>query len=540
VRREAEHFVEPNRFGGVGDEELELRVDDLRREGGKIRRTERGQPAPPTNPLTIPCAMWHDGGMTSIQSQLAGVIATALLAAGSAFAQPVDDICTALGDARHYGIVARGSFKAKSFPVRDYSEIIWYGATIENVCAVKGQVQSTSNDGDTIMTSARGGAFAIKKTHEDAVWSYTNRIVTGGGTVSGLQYLDDFFYGVDATGQNQLVRSCGDAQAAIRAASQDFAGRSPTHSFGSITVRPGENYVMDLRGFQNPVVNLDALVLAPTSSPYRLPYCDNYPGPENASLEILTDPGDHEIILNVAGTLRLGNCAWLDWFGTGLHPIVFNAVGSGGKVSIGKGDHWPAFFLAPERSIDHRGLDGNRDARVGGLFGKNVSLSGDTDITPSCNDEFNDVFAECGDGIVMPNNDEWCDGDDDEGCVAGPCTENCVCGEAPNPDCETATMVTSFPFADVQPSSAFGDNYYRFTAPKSGTLTVHNRNGAMCPARLCLRAGDCTASTPLGCESPDSLAAYSELVRPVVAGQEYIVIGGDYACNRSGITLTLK
>lgn len=473
----------------------------------------------------------------SIRTQLAVLTAPWLLAAGSAFAQPVADICETLGDARQYAIVARGSFKGKSFPVRDYSEIAWYGARLENVCAVKGQAQSTSNEGDAIMTSAKGGAFTFKRTNEDADESYVNQIVTGGGTVSGLQY-GEAYYGVDTTGKNQLVRSCGDAQAAILAASRDFAGRTPTHSLGSILVRPGETYVMDLRGTQSPVVNLDSLVLAPTSSPYRLPYCDNYPGPENATLEILLDPGEHQIVINVAGTLRIGNCAWLDWFASDLNPIVFNAVGSGGKVSIGKGDHQPAIFLAPERSIDHRGLDGWYDATVGGLFGKNVQLSGDAYITPTCVSEFGHPDATCGDGIVMPNGEEYCDGDDDEGCVAGPCTDNCICGMAPNETCATATTVTSFPFTDVQPAdSAY--SYYRFTAPRSGTLTVHNRAGALCDGQLCVRAGTCAASTHLECADYDYPPQYLELSQPVVAGQEYLVIGGGGACNRSGVTMTL-
>jgi hypothetical protein len=170
-----------------------------------------------------------------------------------------------------------------------------------------------------------------------------------------------------------------------------------------------------------------------------------------------------------------------------------------------------------------------------------VSLSGDARIDAACDDEWYPPDVECGDDVLSVNNGEWCDGTDDTRCE-GICTTDCYCGTPSNPTCETAIAVATLPFTDIQPTGEHDDTWYSFTAPKNGTLVLHDKAGAQCGGSFCVYSGACGSLSEVDCSPffnfPPRPATLSV---PVVGGQGYYVLSApDNACNAAGVTLSIK
>ena len=464
----------------------------------------------------------------SVRNRVSLAFGMAVAAATPATAQPVSDYCPFLGEARKWSVVAPGAFKAKPFPVKFDGDVYYAtSATVGSVCASKGQVSSTWVDGDFVATRPVGGAFKFRPPHPEGDSNIVNHVITGGGIAAGLR--DGEYDVIDTTGNNPMIDVCVQAQADMAAGSIALASRAPTHVLGNIVVHPGEIYTMDLRGGGDALVNVDSLVLYPTSSlAERPPYCEGFGDATVASLDIVVDPGAH-VVVNVAKALWFGTCSEIHAtgiaFATGL---LFNALGSG-KVTVGKSDYgnFGMAILAPGRKLTAQGFDSYSGVNWSGFWAKNVQLGGGTWIYQECFD----TFPDCGDGELSPGFNEWCDTGHDAACP-GLCLADCQCGGTMSDGCADAVVVSAFPFAHTQSPNehnvpgdvgcAAGGIWYTFVAPSNGTVTVRT-DGVICDPEIGIFEGSCAALTQLGCGSSDFPPMHFATSADVVGGQTYFV-----------------
>jgi len=140
-------------------------------------------------------------------------------------------------------------------------------------------------------------------------------VITGGGSVSGLEFLfDSPPYPVDTSGTNPRVADCEHAMDTIRDASARLAALTPTQVFGDVSIGLGEKMTIDARG--GAVIRMDSLRMA--SSPQKIydydpvvRFCESGDESQIAHLEVLMNDGD-QVVINVP-TLALGSCAQPTW-----------------------------------------------------------------------------------------------------------------------------------------------------------------------------------------------------------------------------------
>ncbi len=232
-----------------------------------------------------------------------------------------------------------------------------------DVCAPK--IHSDCGFATTMVGSApKGTAIAFSTGRGCLSPGYVNVIITGGGRATHADVPG--YDSIDTTGTHPRVADCRATVAAAHAASARLAGLTPVHSYGNVTVGPGQQVTLDAHGGH--IVDVQSItLLAGTLASF-------YGG----TLVFDNDPGT-DIVVNVHGQLSIGQNAEIAFTFGGLH--VLNALGRTPTVTTAKFAYLEPAILAPSRTVRLTGdYFGDDFTLIPAVWARTVYMSGMIDV----------------------------------------------------------------------------------------------------------------------------------------------------------------
>ena len=300
------------------------------------------------------------------------LIVAASTAQGAARPDCPDDVCTCLGQAAKFDVVAGRSVKGRAAKVSasGSSYVIPAGIT-GRACADTAAFGGSSDDPDTVselVVTAPGGiaaSFKAKKIYGtiDPGTQIDGDLATGGGAIKGLAAVS-VGGAIDTSGTHADVAICGQAMADIQSASAMLAGLAPTQDLGSVSVTGGSGSPTTIvAGPGVNVINTTGIRLKAARASYG--YRDG------SQLLIDMAAGTDSVIINT-GKLSVGAECQVSVTGDGGDPsrIIINLVGKG-SAKISKNATVDAMILAAGGKIGVRS-----GSQVSRLFSGAVSIKG--------------------------------------------------------------------------------------------------------------------------------------------------------------------
>lgn len=280
-------------------------------------------------------------------------------------------LCGILGEAAHWSIAANYGYVAKA---RSGDHV--YSGVSNPVCTGRAYLADIGfgSAADLVVLATSGTAVRFAPVFHDQFGEdypeyRVSRLITGGGEITGLQFVDLNAGPPDTSGTHPRLAECQTALGDAVAASDRLAALPPTQVFGDIKIGINEEFTIDATG--GGVIAIKSLNMAGGATAYfddHVPSCSTS-FEKTSHFTIVTNTGD-QVLLNI-GKLRLGNCARLTW----PRDAIVNMAGKGGTAKIGVLNRIPV-LLAPQRNLAVLGAADDFNSTIGATHVRRLTTRG--------------------------------------------------------------------------------------------------------------------------------------------------------------------
>ncbi len=315
----------------------------------------------------------------------------AIVLSTAASAQSGGDPCEVLGELTKYPVVSLMQLRSGAVFQREYEQ--WEWPSFSAVCA-RNIKHHVGDIGYMIASEERGTAVRFQRLPEDDYAIIGGGVFTGGGSVSFKQRPHPpSIWRTDTTGEHPAVSECRALQGGLAEKSTTLAAIPATHSLGSVRVPAGGIFLIDARGTDRPVIEMEDLVLEGAA---RGHFCAD-DSDSGGQLWIATDNVDEngiirdvKILINVRGRVQLGHC-----YRVRSNRVILNVIGRGPSVRAedqAAHDYLFGAVLAPERRVRLGTTDPETThTQFSSVFAKQVSVRGEVYAALGC---FDDRWAD--------------------------------------------------------------------------------------------------------------------------------------------------
>ena len=279
-----------------------------------------------------------------------------------------EHVCDHFGTTLRGFAVIAGQMQTKVGPSQSPGES-WGCGIVGPACTVEARLAATYVDP---MTSMPGLALVATATDGVAArftrgtinfstgWNHVyGDLVTGGGSVKGIDPQQDVDGTVDTSGTNPAVAQCRQAMVDAQAASDFYASQPAARDLGSLTIPRFTTYSIDAA--PDEIIHIAALDVQGGFDPQSPSLCYH-----ETTLDLTGGPA----VINV-DRLELGPCVFVSG-----NAIILNVAGSGRPIHVGRGDAIEAALLAPGRSISLRGTLDDQGSYLFFVAGARVKTTG--------------------------------------------------------------------------------------------------------------------------------------------------------------------